>query len=133
MSDVAEENPFTTKYFVWIDAGIANPDHKMHANYFSKPWLEERLSPHLEKFLFLCFKYEGNGEIHEHGFKREGIQKYCNVDYVSRMVRGAFFGGKATECKFLSEKFREIAHKSLDEGYMGADESLFTILTYLYP
>lgn len=129
LADVAEENPFNTKYFVWLDAGIANA--QCHPGYFSKPWLEERLSPHLEKFLFLCFPYEGHGEIH--GFKREGLHKYSNVDYVSRVARATFFGGKATECKFLSDKFREIAHKSLDEGYMGTEESLYTILTYLYP
>lgn len=129
LADAAEDNPFNTEYFVWIDAGIANA--QCHPGYFSKPWLEDRLCPHLDKFLFLCFPYRGHNEIH--GFKRDGMHKFSNVDYVDRVARATFFGGKKTECIFLSEKFREIANQSLDEGYMGTEESIYTILTYLYP
>lgn len=129
LSDVAEDNPFDTEYFVWIDAGIANA--QCHPGYFSKEWLEERLCPHLDKFLFLCFPYQGHNEIH--GFKREGMHKFSNTKYVDRVARATFFGGKKTECLFLSDKFREIAHQSLNEGYMGTEESIYTILTYLYP
>lgn len=129
LSNVAEENPFNTEYFVWIDAGIANA--QCHPGYFSKPWLEDRLLPHLDKFLFLCFPYEGHGEIH--GFKRDGMHKFSNTKYVDRVARATFFGGKKTECMFFSDKFREVAHQSLNEGYMGTEESIYTILTYLYP
>lgn len=129
LADVARENPFNTEYFVWIDAGIANA--QCHPGYFSKEWLEDRLCPHLNKFLFLCFPYEGHNEIH--GFNREGMHKFSNVKYVDRVARATFFGGKKTECLFLSDKFREVAHQSLNEGYMGTEESIYTILTYLYP
>lgn len=121
-------NPFNTDYFVWIDAGIANA--QCHPGYFSKPWLEEKLCPELEKFLFLCFPYESGPEIH--GFKRDAMNRYSNQDNVKRVARATFFGGKRKECEFFSEKFREIAHKSLDEGYMGTEESIYTILSYLY-
>jgi len=129
LAETAAENPFDTEYFVWIDAGIANA--QCHPGYFSKPWLEERLCPHLNKFLFLCFPYDGHNEIH--GFKREGMHKFSKVKYVDRVARATFFGGKKTECLFFSDKFREIAHQTLDAGYMGTEESIYTILTYLYP
>lgn len=129
LADVAEENPFGTEYFVWLDAGIANA--QCHPGYFSKPWLEDRLCPHLNKFLFLCFPYEGHGEIH--GFKREGMHQLSKAKYVDRVARATFFGGRKTECTFFSDKFREVAHNSLDQGYMGTEESIYTILTYLYP
>ena len=48
------------------------------------------------------------------------------------MARATFFGGKKDEINFITKKFRDIAHKSLDEGYMGTEESIYTILTYLY-
>lgn len=129
LAEIAEQNPFDTEYFAWIDAGIANA--QCHPGYFSKPWLEERLCPHLDKFLFLCFPYDGHNEIH--GFKREGMHKFSKVKYVDRVARATFFGGKKTECLFFSDKFREIAHQTLDAGYMGTEESIYTILTYLYP
>lgn len=128
LADVSNENIFNTEYFVWIDAGIANA--QCHPGYFSKPWIEERLVEQLNKFLFLCFPYDGHNEIH--GFKREGMHKYSKVDYVDRVARATFFGGKKSECNFFSDKFREIAHASLKEGYMGTEESIFTILSYLY-
>ena len=101
LADVAEENPFDTEYFVWLDAGIANA--QCHPGYFSKPWLEDRLESHLNKFLFLCFPYEGHGEIH--GFKRDGMNKFSKAKYVDRVARATFFGGRKTECAFFSDKF----------------------------
>lgn len=129
LNSASVENPFNTDYFLWIDAGIANA--QCHPGYFSKPWFEKTIIQYLDKFLFLCFPYEGHNEIH--GFKREGIQKYCDGQNVNRVARATFFGGKKAEINFFSQKFEDIAIKSLSEGYMGTEESIFTILTYLYP
>lgn len=129
LDQVSQENPFDTDYFVWVDAGIANA--QSHPGYFSKEWFEDRLIQKLQKFLFICFPYEGHSEIH--GFKREGIHKFSKTNEVNRVARATFFGGKKEDVQFLSSKFREVAHQSLDEGYMGTEESIFTILTYQYP
>jgi cephalosporin hydroxylase len=129
LNDVAIQNPFNTEYFLWIDAGIANA--QCHPGYFSKPWFEKTIVKYLNKFLFLCFPYEGHGEIH--GFKREAMHKYCNDQIVDRVARATFFGGKKAEINFLTQKFEDIATLSLSDGYMGTEESIFTILTYLYP
>lgn len=128
LDEVSKENPFNNDYFMWIDSGIANA--QAHPGYFSKEWFEDRLIKHLNKFLFLCFPYEGHNEIH--GFKRDGMHKFSQTTYVDRVARATFFGGKREEIEFLTKKYRDIAHKTLDEGYMGTEESLFTILTYLY-
>lgn len=128
LDEVSKENPFNTEYFMWIDAGIANA--QTHPGYFSKDWFEERLIKKLEKFLFICFPYEGHSEIH--GFKREGIHKYSKTNDVNRVARATFFGGKKDDVSFLTSKFRELAHQSLDDGYMGTEESIYTIMTYLY-
>jgi hypothetical protein len=128
LDEVSSQNPFNDDYFVWIDSGIANA--QSNPGYFSKPWFEERLTKYLNKFLFLCFPYQGHNEIH--GFERKAIHKFSQVDYVDRVARATFFGGKREEIEFLTKKYRELSHKTLDEGYMGTEESLFTILTYLY-
>lgn len=128
VADAAEKNMFGSEYFVWIDAGIANA--QCHPGYFSKPWFEERLCPHLEKFLFLCFPYTNYGEIH--GFAKDGMHKFAETSDVNRVARATFFGGKRNDCVFFSDEFRKIAHKSLGAGYMGTEESIYTILSYLY-
>ena len=128
LDDVCRSNPFNDEYFVWLDAGIANA--QCHPGYFSKDWFEDRLIKKLNKFLFICFPYEGHNEVH--GFKRDGLHKFSDTKYVDRVARATFFGGKKGEITFLSDKYRELAHKTLDAGYMGTEESLFTILTYLY-
>jgi hypothetical protein len=129
LADVSESNPFDTEYFVWIDAGIANA--QAHPGYFSKDWFEERISEHLHRMLFLCFPYEHGNEIH--GFDRIAMNKYAKAEKVKRVARATFFGGRKLEILFLSDQFRKLAHETLDNGHMGTEESLYTILTYLYP
>ena len=129
LEEISSSNPFESEYFIWIDAGIANA--QCHPGYFSKDWLEERLIGHLQKFLFLCFPYDSSTEIH--GFSIEKMKEICKTENVNRVARATFFGGKAFDIKEMSKAFREISKQSLSEGYMGTEESIFTILTYLYP
>ena len=129
LEDISLENPFESEYFIWLDAGIANA--QCHPGYFSKDWLEERLTHHLQKFLFLCFPYDSSTEIH--GFSIDKMKEICKTENVNRVARATFFGGKALDVQEMSKAFREISKQSLSEGYMGTEESIFTILTYLYP
>ncbi len=128
LDDTSKENPFNSEFFVWIDAGIANA--QAHPSYFSKPWFEERLIPKLQKFLFLCFPYANFQEIH--GFNKEGMFKFCKTKLVDRVARATFFGGRKEQIHFLTKQYQRLAHETLNRGFMGTEESLFTILTYLY-
>lgn len=129
LSDISEINPFDTEYFVWVDAGISNA--QAHPGYFSKDWFEESIVEYLNRMLFLCFPYEHGNEIH--GFDRTAMNKYAKSGKINRVARATFFGGKKLEISFLSDQFRKLAHETLDNGHMGTEESLYTILTYLYP
>jgi hypothetical protein len=130
LEEVSQENYFDTDYFAWIDAGIANA--QCHPGYFSKDWFEERLAKYLNnKMLFICFPYEHGDEIH--GFKRDAMNCYSKTDNVNRVARATFFGGSKNEISFFSNEFRRLSHETLDSGYMGTEESIYTILTYLYP
>jgi hypothetical protein len=127
LNDISEENPFNDDYFVWVDAGIANS--QASPSVFKEDWYEEKIYDDLDKFLFISYPYNNYSEIH--GFKKDGLKKYVNED-INRVTRATFFGGKRNYIKYLTDKFKEIAHKTLDDGYLGTEESIFTILTYLY-
>jgi hypothetical protein len=115
-------NPFNSNKLYWIDAGIIRTHNK---NLFNN--LELILNP-IEKFLFMTFNYTCNTEIH--GFLRSGMNKYCNVDFVNMISRAQFFGGVMTNIDIITEYYLDILTDTLNEGYLGTEESIFTILTY---
>lgn len=121
-------NPFDSDYFYWIDGGISNT---MSLGYFNNSTVIENLIKLSSKFLFVCFPYNTNSEIH--GFNIEGMKKYCKNSQVNRVARGGFFGGHKNSISNANGLYYELLQNSLDEGYMGTEESIFTIMTYLDP
>lgn len=121
-------NFFNTDYIFWIDGGITNT---VHPGYFSHDNVIEKLENKVNKFLFICFPYETESEIH--GFDINGMKKYCQSDVVNRVARGGFFGGRVDEVSKANDLYYTLLKDSLSEGYMGTEESIFTIMTYLDP
>jgi len=128
LNHITEANPFNDYNFYWIDAGILNAQSSKEQ--LDSPLLYENLSKDVDKFIFINYPYKNYKEIH--GFSKEGFKDFYDGD-ISSVTRATFFGGRPSYIKFFSDKFREIAHKSLDKGFMGTEESIFTILNYLYP
>ena len=128
LDDIASKNPFNDDYFVWVDAGIANS--QASPTIFREEWYENAIYDELDKFLFISYPYKNYKEIH--GFKKEGFKKYYDGD-INRVTRATYFGGKKDYIKFLANKFNELSHKSLDDGYLGTEESIFTLLSHMYP
>lgn len=121
-------NPFNSDYLVWIDGGITNT---VHPGYFTHDKVQDKLERILQKFLFLSFPYEGNNEIH--GFEREGMNRYCDVEYVKYVCRGGFFGGHIDYIKQANGHYYGLLQQSLYEDYMGTEESIFTIMSHQRP
>ena len=121
-------NHFQTDYFVWIDGGLTNT---VHEGYFTHDKVLEHIDEHLKKLLFLCFPYVGNTEIH--GFERETMAQYCRTEYVDRVARGGFFGGHKSYIQKLNGTYYQLLNDSLSRGFMGTEECIFTMLTYLFP
>ena len=127
LNDAAIFNPFGTDYFCWIDAGLTqtvNPGYFSHDNVICK------LEPMLDKFLFVCYPYGQAPEIH--GFERKAIARYAGVNHVDRVARGGFFGGHRDVLKDISAAYYHTLQASLNEGLMGTEESIFSILTYTH-
>jgi hypothetical protein len=127
LNDAAIFNPFGTDYFCWIDAGLTQT---VNAGYFSSDHVIEKIEPMLDKFLFVCYPYGDAPEIH--GFERKAIARYAGVNHVDRVARGGFFGGHRDVLKDISAAYYYTLQASLNEGLMGTEESIFSILTYTH-
>lgn len=127
LNDAKILDKFDSDYLYWVDAGIANT---VHVGYFSHDKVLDKIVNLTDKLLFICFPYETSTEIH--GFNFEKICEYSK-DKVDRVARGGFFGGKKESISDINGTYYGLLMETLNKGLMGTEESLFTILTYLYP
>lgn len=122
-------DPFQSDYFYWIDGGISNT---LSLGYFTKESVIQNLiNLSSDNMLFICFPYETNSEIH--GFQIDAMKKFANNDSVNRVARGGFFGGHKNSISEGNRLYYSLLHDSLYERYMGTEESIFTLMTYLDP
>jgi len=118
---------FDSDYMFWIDAGLSNT---VHPGYFTHDNVLEKIVNLTDKFMFICFPYETNTEIH--GFKFQAICE-MSKERVTRVARAGFFGGSKNFISNVNSIYYHLLRDSLDDGYMGTEESIFTIMTYLHP
>lgn len=127
LENISQINPFNDSSFVWVDAGIANS--QASPSVFKEDWFDSKIKNELNKFLFINYPYKNFTEIH--GFKKEGLDQYhSNIESVTRAT---FFGGKPDYISFFSKQFNTIAKDTLNKGYLGTEESIYTILNYIFP
>jgi hypothetical protein len=119
---------FNTDYYYWIDGGITNT---VHPGYFYHDKVLDKIEKNTNKFLFICFPYETTSEIH--GFDINGMKKFAKSDTVNRVARGGFFGGHKEYLSYANDMYYGLLRDTLHEGYMGTEESIFTLMTYLDP
>ena len=117
---------FDSTHMFWLDAGIANT---VHTGYFTHDKVLDKLS-NVDKISFIAFPYETESEIH--GFE---YKKLCEIarGKVNKVCRGGFFGGPVEEIGAFNNQYYGLMKSTLTEGYMGTEESLFSILLYRYP
>jgi hypothetical protein len=126
LAEQSKENPFKTKYFFWIDGGIANT---MSMDYLDRIRFSK---PYLDRFLFLVYPYIPSQEVH--GFEKKAMAKWCQVPLTTRVCRAGFFGGNCQDIDQIQDAFQTILRSTLKEGLMGTcDESIYTIISYLNP
>lgn len=132
LNDSSILNPFNSEYFFWLDGGITNT---VNSGYFTHDNVLDNLdyycSMNENKILHLSYPYEGNDEIH--GFERIKMAEFCDTDFVRYVTRGGFFGGKKEKINKLNGIYYQILSQTINQGYMGADECLFTIICHKHP
>ncbi len=127
LNDARIVDRFSSEYLIWIDAGITNT---VHPGYFTHDLVLEKILPLLNKFLFIAFPYETSTEIH--GFEIEAMNIYAEQQ-VNRVARGGFFGGHHSKIADINSIYYNLLINTLSNGYMGTEESIFTLISYLYP
>lgn len=123
LNDAKILDKFNSSHLFWLDAGITNT---VHHGYFTHDMVLDKLN-NIDKISFISFPYETKTEIH--GFRHDKINEYCDGE-VNRVCRGGFFGGPIEEITKFSTQYYSLMSQTLNEGLMGTEESLFTILTY---
>jgi hypothetical protein len=124
LHDAKIMDQFNSDYMFWIDGGLTST---VHVGYFTHDKVLPKLKKYISKFSFICFPYETNSEIH--GFKYDKLSKITNSK-VNKVARAGFFGGPKDSISEMNSIYYNLLKSTLDEGYMGTEESIFTIMTY---
>jgi len=115
---------FNSEYMFWIDGGLTNT---VHQGYFTHDKVLNNLSKYISKFSFICFPYDAENEIH--GFEYNKLNSIAGTK-VNKVARGGFFGGPKHTIGDINGIYYGLLKSTLDEGYMGTEESIFSIMCY---
>lgn len=124
LHDAKIMDQFESEYMFWIDGGLTNT---VHPGYFTHDKVLDKLSKYISKFSFICFPYEANTEIH--GFEFNRLNELAG-NKVNKVARGGFFGGPKHTIGEINSIYYGLLKNTLDDGYMGTEESIFSIMCY---
>jgi hypothetical protein len=127
LNDAKILDKFNSEKLYWIDAGLTNT---VHSGYFTHDNVIEKVNLLTDKFLFVCFPY--NAETEVHGFNYNEMKRLTN-NTPNIVARGGFFGGTKDSIGDMNSLYYGLLLDTLKRGFMGTEESLFTILLYQYP
>ena len=124
LHDAKIMDQFNSEYMFWIDGGLTNT---VHPGYFTHDKVLNKLSKYISKFSFICFPYDAEREIH--GFEYNHLNSIAGAK-VKRVARGGFFGGPKDTISDINSIYYGLLKSTLEEGYMGTEESIFSIMCY---
>ena len=124
LNDAKILDKFNSKNLFWIDGGITNT---VHIGYFTHDNVLDKLTKYISKFSFICFPYEANNEIH--GFEINKLNEIATTS-VTKVARGGFFGGPRDSIEQINNIYYSLLLDTLSDGYMGTEESIFSIMCY---
>jgi hypothetical protein len=127
LNDASILDPFNSTHLIWVDGALTNT---VHEGYFWHDKVLQNVPEFFNKFSFVCFPYDGKVEIH--GFEYQKMCEYAE-DEVNKVARGGIFGGPKHLINKVNEIYYGLLSDTLSKGYMGTEESLFTIMLYKYP
>ena len=124
LNDARIMDQFDSTHLFWIDAGITNT---VHWGYFTHDKIQNKFESLFPKFGFVAFPYKAETEIH--GFTYPKINQYAGAD-VKLVCRGGLFGGNKNYISDVNGIYYNILTSTLSDGYMGTEESIFSIMLY---
>ncbi len=127
LHDALLMDKFDSEKLYWIDAGLANT---VHMGYLYHDKILPKIDELFDNFTFICFPYHADNEIH--GFDVKQMDKITGVR-VDKVCRGGFFGGTKELIRQMNGLYYNLMKTTLQQGFMGTEESLFSILLYNNP
>jgi hypothetical protein len=124
LHDAVILDKFNSDKLFWIDAGLTNT---VNSGYFTHDKVLTKIEDLSNNFLFVCFPYQAETEIH--GFEINMMDSITG-ERVDKVCRGGFFGGSKGNIRKLNGVYYDLMNSTLSNGYMGTEESLFSILMY---
>ena len=124
LHDAKIMDKFDSEYMFWIDGGLTNT---VHPGYFTHDKVLDKLTKYISKFSFICFPYDAEKEIH--GFEYNKLNELAGAK-VNKVARGGFFGGPKSTIPSINSIYYGLLKSTLEEGYMGTEESIFSIMCY---
>jgi Bacterial protein of unknown function (HtrL_YibB) len=124
LHDAKIMDQFDSEYMFWIDGGLTNT---VHPGYFTHDKVFNKLSKYISKFSFICFPYAAENEIH--GFEYNKLNSIAG-NKVNKVARGGFFGGPKHTIADINGIYYNLLISTLNDGYMGTEESIFSIMCY---
>lgn len=132
VNDSALHNPFNSEYYYWIDGGLTNT---VSLDIMSSGEVFTNISEvYSDSIVNIAYPYEPHKEIH--GFEKQKFFEYCDLPDSSKQVfisRGGFWGGHKKLIHEYNNHYYSVMYDTIENGYIGADECLFTILAYKFP
>jgi len=113
LNDVANRNPFNTKYFAFMDCNLLN---KMN---ISIPILEDRLSRLTNTFHVMVLGVTDVNANYEELYQRYRF-----------MFVGGFIAGDKEHCNKVSKLFYDEYIRTVDAGYGHGEEMIYTKILY---
>ena len=124
LHDAKIMDQFNSEYMFWIDGGLTNT---VHPGYFTHDKVLNNLSKYISKFSFICFPYAAEREVH--GFEYNKLNELAGAK-VNKVARGGFFGGPKHTIGDMNGIYYGLLKTTLSEGYMGTEESIFSLMCY---
>lgn len=127
LHDAVILDKFDSEKLFWLDGGITNT---VNAGYFTKDNVLDKINNIFDKFTFVAFPYDADKEIH--GFDINAMTRIVG-QRVDKVCRGGFFGGSKPMIREMNGLYYDLLKTTLNEGLMGTEESLFSIMAYTNP
>ena len=124
--DAYKRNTFNSDKYIWVDAGITQHISIDYVNDMSL----NGMAKFIDKILFPSIGYGDAEEVH--GFNYSGYKKYTDI-IPSWLCRATIFGCHKDYVEKFEKDYSYYLNDTLDRGYLGTEESIFSLLSCVNP
>jgi hypothetical protein len=126
VKNAADENPYGSDYFFWVDAGSFRQNHSLQ-HWPSVERVDQVFQGH-EELLLLAKPSKAVFQEHQEQWLRNG------TGYRTNVIQGGFFGGKVTAVNWFNQHYYTIFYSWLSLGrFAGKEQNLFNIIAFENP